>query len=146
MRWNNLRLFSEMRFSEVPLKPNGVFLISKNGKAKVVTASKYRAANEIYAVQSGPLLLIDGKVHPAFREHSESELIRNGIGVDGEGNVILAMTSDRTRCNLWTFAKLFEHLECNNALFLDGDLSRLLELPQEKISGRGFATLIAVVK
>lgn len=92
------------------------------------------------------MLLIEGKVHPAFNEESKSKLHRNRIGVDSEGRVIFAITGRDQRSNLWTFAKLFKHLDCRDALFLDGDLSRMILNPPDKFRGQGFASVIAVMK
>ena len=74
-------------------KPNGIFLISDNG-ARVVEASKYPPEGEriLYAVQSGPSLLEGGKIHPAFNEGSASRLLRNGVGVAGDGTVVFAIS------------------------------------------------------
>ena len=98
------------------------------------------------AVQSGPLLLAGGKIHPAFNEGSKNQLLRNGVGVDDKGRVVFAITADKHYCNLWTFASLFKSLGCKDALFLDGDLSRMIVNPGEKITGQGFASIFAVVE
>ena len=34
-----------------------------------------------FATQSGPMLVIDGKIHPAFIEDSTDRKPRNGVGV-----------------------------------------------------------------
>ena len=136
------------------LKPNGVFLISKHGKASIWESGKLAASSLIkeekirLATQSGPLLLSQGKIHPAFRQHSKNRLHRNGVGVDREGKVVLAITERRVNgyCNLWTFAALFKHLDCHDALFLDGDLSRMIVNPPTDQKGQGFASMLAVVE
>jgi len=128
------------------LKPNGVFYIEKESdKAGVIESSKATPENYRLAVQSGPMLLNNGKVHPAFNKNSKSKLLRNGVGVDKNGNVIFVITAKGEFCNLWTFAKLFEKLGCREALFLDGDLSRMVENPKDEVSGQGFATIFAIV-
>jgi uncharacterized protein YigE (DUF2233 family) len=38
-----------------------------------------------FATQSGPMLVIDGALHPRFRESSTSLNIRNGVGVSADG-------------------------------------------------------------
>jgi uncharacterized protein YigE (DUF2233 family) len=55
------------------LKPNGVFLISDSG-ARVIETSEYPLAGApaIVATQSGPLLLRNGKIHPAFKPASSA--------------------------------------------------------------------------
>ena len=48
------------------LMPNGVFLVRRNGRAEVVTTARFRPAPDIaFATQSGPMLVIDGKLHPS---------------------------------------------------------------------------------
>ena len=111
------------------LKPTGVFFISK-GRAGVVQSERYGqlAGQPRLAVQSGPMLLIDGKTHPAFREGSKNQLHRNGVGVDAKGRIHFLMTEPRgktaRKVNLWDFAEAFRALGCQNALFLDGDISQ----------------------
>ena len=34
-----------------------------------------------YATQSGPMLVIDGQIHPKISENGPSRKIRNGVGV-----------------------------------------------------------------
>lgn len=110
------------------LKPNGVFLISEKG-ARVVATENHPPKGEAisYAVQSGPLLLQDGKTHPAFNKGSDSRLLRNGVGVTKDGKVIFAISKSDSPVwpNLWGFADLFRSLGCENALFLDGTISEM---------------------
>ena len=68
------------------LLPNGVFCIQA-GRAQVIESRSY-AANPPdcrYATQSGPMLVIDGALHPRFLPDSTSLNIRNGVGVDATG-------------------------------------------------------------
>jgi uncharacterized protein YigE (DUF2233 family) len=110
------------------LKPNGIFLITEKG-ARVMETSKYPPQGEkvIYAVQSGPLLLEKGKVHPAFNKGSDSRLLRNGVGVAKDGTVVFAISDSKGARwpNLYGFAELFRSLGCEDALFLDGDISQM---------------------
>ncbi len=131
------------------LKPNGVFLISDKGP-RVIPTGKYPPAGETvsYAVQSGPLLLDEGKIHPAFNANSDSRLHRNGVGVTGEGLVILAISDPKGRKfpNLHEFAELFRSLGCRNALFLDGDISQLRSGEAMAGPSNRFASVITVVE
>lgn len=112
------------------LKPNGVFVVTDTG-AQVVEASRFPAlANTAgidkvqLATQSGPLLVIDGKIHPAFHAESESRLFRNGVGVVSPKRVVFAISTEPV--NFHEFARLFrDGLGCANALFLDGTISSL---------------------
>ncbi len=110
------------------LKPNGVFYIDEDDKAGIVTSDKFEqvtAGKEIrYAQQSGPQLLINGKVHSAFTEGSVNQTIRNGVGIIDENTVVFAISE--TRVNLYEFASMFrEKYNCKDALYLDGAISEV---------------------
>lgn len=107
------------------LKPNGVFLIGAGGAA-VVESSRYPMVSERVelATQSGPLLVLDGRIHPAFKQDSDSRLLRNGVGVRNPQEAIFAITNEPT--NLYEFAAFFRDvLKCPNALFFDGTVSSI---------------------
>ena len=105
------------------LKPNGVFYITKGNIAAVSTTEKFKSGSNImYATQSGPMLVIDGKMHPGFKQGSSNVNIRNGVGVLTNGQVIFAMS--KQPINLYDFANLFLKAGCKNALYLDGFVSR----------------------
>ncbi|WP_132956896.1 phosphodiester glycosidase family protein [Rhizobium sp. BK251] len=107
------------------LLPNGVFYLAM-GKAGVVETRAYLDAGikPRFATQSGPMLVIDGKIHPRFLPHSDSLNVRNGVGVDANGIVHAVISEDPIR--FYDFALLFRDvLGCDNALFLDGSISSL---------------------
>jgi uncharacterized protein YigE (DUF2233 family) len=107
------------------LKPNGVFALTKDG-ACVIDSAAYPALRErvILATQSGPLLVLGGKLHPAFNTNSESRLIRNGVGVPSS-EIALFVISEAP-VNFYELATLFrDKLHCPDALFLDGTISSL---------------------
>lgn len=107
------------------LKPNGVFAVDRAGRARVVDAARWKTAPDTaFATQSGPLLVIDGALHPAFSADGASRYRRNGVGVQADGTVVVAISRDRV--SFGAFARLFqEALDCPNALFLDGAVSTL---------------------
>lgn len=72
------------------LKPNGVFLVTEEGKAHVVESSEYGSVTGKVrlATQSGPLLVHEGQIHPKFNRDSASKLIRNGVGVTAKGEAL----------------------------------------------------------
>lgn len=105
--------------------PNGVFCIG-DGWARVIESRAYAADRPgcVYATQSGPMLVIDGALHPRFIDGGSSRFIRNGVGVTEDG-VVVAAISDRP-VNFHTFARFFRDvLGTPNALYLDGNVSRL---------------------
>lgn len=131
------------------LQPNGIFLISDKGAA-VIRTDEYPQKNIVVkqAVQSGPLLLRGGKVHPAFNANSESKLHRNGVGVTKTGEVVFVMTDFHSEkfVNLHQFAQLFKSLGCDDALYLDGDLSQMRSGADMEKQSNSFGSIFAVVK
>jgi uncharacterized protein YigE (DUF2233 family) len=131
------------------LKPNGVFLIGSQGAA-VITTDEYppAGAQTMFAVQSGPLLLRRGRIHPKFNPISNARLHRNGVGVTAKGEVVFAITDlDSPKFpNLYEFAQFFRSLGCENALFLDGDLSQMKTEKDTMNPSNHFGSIIAVVE
>ncbi len=107
------------------LLPNGVFSIDARGHARVQTteAWKRQHAAPRWATQSGPMLVIDGRINPHFQAGSTSLKWRSGVCVDASGKVRFAIS--QAPVNFHTFARLFrDRLGCRNALYLDGTLSQ----------------------
>ncbi len=129
------------------LKPNGVFGVVE-GKAMVRETGEWAKAGRgaSQAIQSGPLLLRDGKIHSAFRAESENLLHRNGVGVREDGQVVFAITESGSRCNLHQFASFFLARGCRDALFLDGDISQMWTAGQVEKPSNPFGSMLAVVK
>ena len=51
------------------LKPNGVFYITTDNQATICKTENFTINPKIkYATQSGPMLVINGQIHPAFKE------------------------------------------------------------------------------
>lgn len=106
------------------MKPNGVFYISSDGKAVITTTPSYKYNSSIrFATQSGPMLLIDGKIHPDFNEKSNNINIRNGVGVLPDGKSVFVLS--KTFVTFYEMATYFKTLGCKNALYLDGAVSRM---------------------
>lgn len=107
------------------LKPNGVFY--RAGERVGVADTEAYAGLGItpdFATQSGPMLVVNGKIHPAFSATGTSRKIRNGVGVKDEHTAIFVISE--TSVNFYDFAVLFrDTLACPNALFLDGTISSL---------------------
>ena len=108
------------------LLPNGVFCIAQTGFA-VVESRAFKAVPPDcrHATQSGPMLVIDGALHPKFLPTSDSLHIRNGVGVSADGATASFVISNDT-VNFHSFARLFRDvLGLPDALYLDGSISRL---------------------
>jgi uncharacterized protein YigE (DUF2233 family) len=107
------------------LMPNGVFLVRRDGRAEVVSSADYKPSNDIVlATQSGPMLVIKGKLHPAFDADGQSRYIRNGVGIVPDGEPRFVISEDPV--SLGKFARFFrDQLKARNALFFDGAVSAL---------------------
>nr|WP_314444897.1 phosphodiester glycosidase family protein [uncultured Sphingomonas sp.] len=107
------------------LQPNGIFLARENGRAEVVTTADFSPAGDVrLATQSGPMLVIDGKVNPRFDADGRSRHVRNGVGVGADGVPVFAISD--APVSFGKFARLFSGpLGCRNALYLDGAVSSL---------------------
>ncbi|MGC3937778.1 phosphodiester glycosidase family protein [Roseobacter sp. EG26] len=108
------------------LLPNGVFCL-RPGRADVFETKKFLAETRGCedASQSGPMLVIDGALHPRFLEDGTSKYIRNGVGTSADGKRAVFAISDEP-VNFHSFGRLFrDHLKTPNALYFDGKISRL---------------------
>ena len=127
------------------LLPNGVFCL-RDGRADVIETKKYLRTQPQCrdATQSGPMLVIDGALHPRFLPDSTSRYIRNGVGTSADGRRAVFVISDTT-VTFHEFGSLFrDHLGLPNALYLDGNISRL-RAPDLGRSGTGFTTLGPII-
>ncbi|MGL5010739.1 MAG: phosphodiester glycosidase family protein [Paracoccaceae bacterium] len=107
------------------LLPNGVFCIADTFAVIESRSFAVSAPTCRFATQSGPMLVIDGALHPRFLPDSDSYNIRNGVGVSTDGRTAIFAISNAF-VNFHTFARLFrDELGLPNALFLDGSISRL---------------------
>ncbi len=136
------------------LKPNGVFFIRRDGSSAIIESHRYTALNEspLLATQSGPLLVEEGRIHPALSRDSPNVRFRNGVGVTTDGEIIFACSlieSETGRCNLYRFAELFrERLDCPNALYLDGEISYVFipDLTGPIVETNFFAGILAITE
>jgi uncharacterized protein YigE (DUF2233 family) len=130
------------------LMPNGVFAVDGEGRFSVTSSATFgkRAVSPQWATQSGPMLVIDGKLHPKFDENGESQLIRNGVGVADPGTAYFAISEDPV--SFGRFARFFrDELGCRNALYLDGSVSSLWDLAgQRQDSYSELGPMIAVFR
>ncbi len=111
------------------LKPNGVFYLTTSQQAGLCATKNFRAGSRIaYATQSGPLLVIDNQINPAFTQGSVNEVVRNGVGLLPSGRLVFAISRDKV--NFYDFAAYFKSLGCREALYLDGFVSRMY-LPEK---------------
>jgi len=108
------------------LLPNGVFCI-RDSRADVIETLTFekQAPDCVFATQSGPMLVIDGALHPRFLPDSTSRFIRNGVGTSADGSRAIFAISNNS-VTFHEFGSLFrDALETPNALYFDGKISRL---------------------
>jgi uncharacterized protein YigE (DUF2233 family) len=128
------------------MKPNGVFYLMDNGKATVCRTEHFFNNRQVkFATQSGPMLVIDGELHTAFKKGSSNLNVRNGVGILPDGKIVLAIST--VAVNLYDFATFFKSQGCKNALYLDGFVSRMYlpEKNRKQLDGN-FGVIIGVLK
>lgn len=128
------------------LLPNGILCI-RDTRTDVIETRDFLASRPRcrHATQSGPMLVIDNELHPRFLPDSTSRYIRNGVGTSADGRRVVFAIS-RNTVTFHEFARLFrDGLKLPNALFLDGNVSRL-HAPQLNRSdiGRRMGPIVAV--
>jgi uncharacterized protein YigE (DUF2233 family) len=109
------------------MQPNGVFCVLSDGRFAVIETRAFAADPPEcrFATQSGPMLVIDGALHPRFLVDATSRFVRNGVGVGAGGEAAYFAISDRP-VTFHEFARLFRDvLATPQALYLDGSVSRL---------------------
>ncbi len=130
------------------LLPNGIFCVQPS-RADVFETRTYLANRPDcdFATQSGPMLVIDGALHPRFLPDSTSRYIRNGVGSSADGREVVFAISN-TPVTFHEFGLLFrDALNLPNALFLDGNVSRLYapELGRDDF-GRSMGPIIGITE
>jgi uncharacterized protein YigE (DUF2233 family) len=116
------------------LLPNGVFAVYPDGHAAVRTSAAFKADAKPaqWASQSGPMLVIDGKLNDQFIDDSNSLKWRSGVCAKTPHHVVFVVSE--APVNFHTFARLFkEELGCRDALYLDGTISQFY------VDGEGYA-------
>lgn len=128
------------------MQPNGIFFIDKEDKAHVVATRSFQDTQNIkHATQSGPMLVINNKIHPKFTPNSKHFHMRNGVGVLPDGKLLFAISKKPIR--FYDFARFFQKNDCKNALYLDGFVSKMY-LPKKNITKTDgvFGIIIAQIK
>ena len=108
------------------LKPNGVFMVTCGGNPAIFASDaipQFRCAPRL-STQSGPMLVIAGKLHPKLDVDGSSRFIRNGVGVTADRKALFVMSNDPV--SFGKLARFFrDQLHTPNALYLDGVVSSL---------------------
>ena len=108
------------------MKPNGVFY-GAGGEWRVRTTADFLANvsdRPEFGTQSGPMLVVDGKLHPEVTADGPSRLIRNAVGVDEQGRAHFVISN--APVSFGKIARFYrDELKVKNALYLDGSVSQL---------------------
>ena len=77
------------------LLPNGVFCVNDDSAHVYETLDYVAREPECRdATQSGPMLVIDGALHPRFLVDSTSRFVRNGVGTSANGETAVFVISN----------------------------------------------------
>lgn len=108
------------------MKPNGVFF-GTGGAWRVLASDAFFSTvgdRPQFGTQSGPMLVIDGKLHPDIQDNGPSKAIRNGVGLDAKGAAHFVIS--RGDISFGQLARYFrDDVKAANALYLDGQVSSL---------------------
>jgi uncharacterized protein YigE (DUF2233 family) len=114
------------------MQPNGVFYVAGQtaGVLDTMAYLKLRPRAD-FATQSGPMLVINGRLHPRFAFEGASRKPRDGIGIVNPTTLVVAISDSEV--SFGEFGRLFkDRLRCSNALFLDGGTVPTLYIPGER--------------
>lgn len=126
------------------IRPGGVFYVAGD-KFSIVRLEAFKTSKKIqFAVQSGPILLENGGINPRILPNVASRKIRNGVGINKEGNAVFLLSQQPV--NFYDFACYAKtKLNIEQLLYLDGTISHMYvkggEIPWQR---HPFVTMIAV--
>ena len=130
------------------MSPNGVFFGS-DGKWEVRTTADFLANvsdRPQFGTQSGPMLVIDGDLHPDIAHDGASRMVRNGVGVDERGRAHFVISN--APISFGRFSRFFrDKLDVANALYLDGNVSALWNPATDRLdTGAPIGPIIVITK
>jgi uncharacterized protein YigE (DUF2233 family) len=130
------------------LDPNGVFFGSGETWEIRTTADFLANVSERpeFGTQSGPMLVIDGKLHSEISADGESRLIRNSVGIDAKGRAHFVISN--APISFGKLARFYrDELSVSDALYLDGNVSALWNPATGRLdTGAAIGPLIVVEK
>lgn len=130
------------------MKPNGVFFGNAGSGWRVLGSNTF--FNTVgdrpqFGTQSGPMLLIDGKLHPEVQDDSPSKAIRNAVGVSADGKAHFVISD--APVSFGQLARYYRDvLKVPNALYLDGAISSLWDPAGGRMDGGRVGPIIVVTK
>jgi len=129
------------------LKPNGVFY-GTAGKWRIRTTEDFYAQvsdRPQFGTQSGPMLVIDGKLHPEIAQDGPSRAVRNGVGIDKQGRAHFVISKGAV--SFGKISRFFRDVaQTPNALYLDGNVSALWDPASGRIDNASSIGPLIVVE
>jgi uncharacterized protein YigE (DUF2233 family) len=129
------------------MKPNGVFF-GTGAKWQVLGSNTFFNTvgdRPAFGTQSGPLLLVDGKLHPEIQDDGPSKAIRNGVAVDAGGKAHFVISD--APVSFGQLARYFRDVvKVSNALYLDGQVSSLWDPATARMDKGRVGPIIVVTK
>jgi uncharacterized protein YigE (DUF2233 family) len=129
------------------MKPNGVFFGSGGSWRVLASDTFFNTVGDRpeFGTQSGPMLLVDGKLHPEIQDNGPSKAIRNAVGVDAGGKAHFVISD--APVSFGQLARYFrDALKVKNALYLDGAVSSLWDPASGRMDKRRIGPIIVVTR
>jgi uncharacterized protein YigE (DUF2233 family) len=129
------------------MKPNGVFFGSGAGWRVLGSNTFFNTVGDRpeFGTQSGPMLLVDGKLHPEIQDDGPSKAIRNGVGVDAKGLAHFVISD--APVSFGQLARYFrDEVKVANALYLDGQVSSVWDPAKGRMDKGRVGPIIVVTK
>lgn len=131
--------------------PNGVFSSDPQFGFQIQETSEFlkqytdEKKMPMFATQSGPMLVHRGRIHPSFTPGSTNVYVRSGAGLMAKDRVVFII-SDQV-VNFYDIAMLYRYIfNCQEALYLDGAISKMYFTTDKTMPEGQFGPMIAVVK
>jgi uncharacterized protein YigE (DUF2233 family) len=124
------------------LKPNGALLLTASDAIICESSLIKTQTGVVLGIQSGPMLITNGAINPAFSQSSTNVNLRCGVGIFIEnGDKYLVFCMSNKVVNFYNFASVFQSLNCTNALSLD-NAGVAMHFPMEVNPNSGFNSII----
>ncbi len=118
------------------MKPNGVFF-GTGDSWEIRTAEDFLrnvGDRPAFGTQSGPMLVVNGRLHPEITPDGPSRTIRNAVGIDERGRAHFVIST--APISFGKLARFYrDELKVRNALYLDGSVSQLWNPATERLDG-----------
>jgi uncharacterized protein YigE (DUF2233 family) len=129
------------------LKPNGVFIITNEGRAFITTTSGYThfSSEARYANQTGTKIVSLGGIGYYASLMNTTKCIRNAVGKISREKIVFVLS--KIPVTMKELAEYCVELGCDDALYLDGNVSDFY-FPEGNLfgNGRDFGVIFAVTR